>query len=91
VKILGFDYSVIYTSDSSFMGLCDADHLRIHLDPNAPKQRKLETILHEIIEAVNVHANLKLQHRSIVTLATALHQVLSENGVNLSSLLKGIK
>jgi hypothetical protein len=91
MKILGFDYALTYSSDSSYVGACSADKLQIYIDPAVPKQRKLETILHEVIEAVNVHTNLRLQHRAIVTLATALHQALSENGVNLSPLLREIK
>jgi hypothetical protein len=91
MKILGFDYELIYTNDSGYIGMCEPAKLQIHIDPYAPLQRKFETIIHEIIEAINIHTELRLKHRAIVTLAVVLHQVFSEGGVNLKPLLGELK
>ena len=91
MKILGFNYHVVGSSDSQYLGLHSADTLTIKIDSGAPKERQLETIVHEIIEAINVHTQLKLRHNQITTVSSILFQVLSDNGVNLSPLVKELK
>jgi hypothetical protein len=82
---------VIGSSDSQYLGFHSADTLTIKIDNSAPKDRKIETMLHEIIEAINVHTQLKLRHNQITTVSSILFQVLSDNGVNLSPLVKELK
>lgn len=91
MKILGFDYSMKYSNDSGYVGRCVPDELSIHVEKNMPIQRKYETIIHEVIEAVNIHNQLGLRHSTITALAVAMHQFLSDNGVNLSPLMKELK
>ena len=47
----------------------------------APEDQQNETLLHEIIEAVNNHCELRLEHHQIQTLSFQLHQVLKDNGL----------
>jgi hypothetical protein len=41
-----------------------------------------ETLMHEIIEIIDEAHELKLPHRTIMTLGTALHQILVDNDLN---------
>lgn len=43
-----------------------------------------ETLLHEIIEAINNHCELNLEHNQIQVLGFVLHQVLKENGLRFA-------
>jgi predicted DNA-binding protein len=85
VNILGFEYEIRQhdidenESDSSFLGYCDFSRLRITIDNKSNIQQQNATLLHEIIEAINFHNELKLEHNIIKSLETGLYQVLSEN------------
>lgn len=43
-----------------------------------------ETLLHEIIEAINNHCELGLRHHQIQVLGFMIHQVLRESGLRFS-------
>lgn len=91
MKILGFDYRIIRANDSQYIGLHSADNLTISIDGNSPRERQIETMLHEFVEAVNTHTQLELEHNKITTLANVLYQILKDNGVNLNPLLRELK
>jgi len=61
----------------------------IIIDPLQCKQAQESSVLHEMIEALNYHLDLKLQHETIMQLEAGLYQCLKDNGVDLSSLVKG--
>jgi hypothetical protein len=44
----------------------------------------MSNCLHEIIECIDVHADLKLNHTQISTLASGLYQALASGGFNFS-------
>ncbi len=46
------------------------------------------TLLHEIIEAINITYNLGLKHNQITTLEVTLYQVLKDNNLLKGRLLK---
>lgn len=52
---------------------------KITIDGSLPEDKKEETLLHEIIEALNGYYSLNLEHDKISVLGFALHQVLKEN------------
>ena len=92
VKILGHDYKIIidrrlnHTSNNSAM--CFSDDLEIVIDSNIPQSRKEEDLLHEIVEAINFHLELNLEHRNIQGLSECLYSVLKDNGlIDLSNML----
>lgn len=70
------------------MGYCDMSRQELKIASDVPQDGKESTLLHEIIEALNYHMELGLEHRQISSLETGLHQVLSDNGVDLSVLFK---
>lgn len=49
--------------------------LAIEIDDKLPASLKEETLMHEVIEAINAIYELELPHRSIQILGVALHQV----------------
>lgn len=49
----------------------------IVIDPRYCDDLVSETLIHEIIEAINMKAELRLEHPQIQTLALLLHQALS--------------
>lgn len=83
LKIAGYNYVVetdpILIRDRSRMGESCANALTITLDPTVPKQVQETALLHEILEQVNYHYELKLEHAQISVLETALYQVWQDN------------
>ena len=52
----------------------------IYLDSNLTKQKKIETLIHEILEAINSLYKLNLNHdKQLCVLAVVLHQILIDN------------
>ncbi len=93
LKILGYDYEVRYSPprheggmDAS--GCSNAGHQIIVIDPLMCKQEQQSTLLHEILEALNCHLELCLNHQTVSSLEAGLYQVLKDNGVNVGALLK---
>jgi hypothetical protein len=52
---------------------------RVSIDISLPQGKKEETLMHEIIEALNSYYELELEHDKITTLGFALYQVLKDN------------
>lgn len=91
MKILGYTYKLKKKNDSEFLDAMGRFHSRtqaIFLATDQNKEQKMSTVLHEIIEALNYHLELKLDHNVIMSLEASLYQVLNDNGVDLSPLLK---
>jgi hypothetical protein len=86
VKILGFDYKVrLHDTDDkeqngAVLGYCDFYRSRITVNSDMSEQQQVATFIHEILEAVNHHTELSLEHNKIKTLETAIYQVLNDNG-----------
>lgn len=55
---------------------------KIWIDNTTNKQVQEECLLHEIVEMINLDFELKLEHRDITTLSTAIYQVLYENNLS---------
>jgi len=60
-------------------GTCRTQALEIEIDDAIPVSAQEEALVHEIIEAINYHYELELEHNKITVLGAALHQVLAEN------------
>lgn len=52
---------------------------KISIDKSVTEQQKEETLLHEIMEAINCIYDIDLNHHQISIIATVLHQVLKDN------------
>lgn len=91
MKILGYDYTLNKSADREQlenMGRCNTANQRIEIANNMNQQAQESTLLHEVIEALNFHLELKLEHTVISSLESGLYQVLTSNGVDLSPLLR---
>ena len=94
IKILGMIYKVRVTNTfkadiskyleegqnaDDYTGFFSSVDTTIYLDASNSKQNMESVFIHEIIEAINCHLALKMNHDDIDRLETALHQVLTEN------------
>lgn len=91
MKILGYNYTVDLSKQLSDMkgnsGFSNFDKQSLEVANDLGTDLKLSTLLHEIIEAINYHLSIGLAESDIMRLEAGLFQVLTDNGVNLSSLL----
>lgn len=91
INILGFTYTVNLTmsrDELGAMGKCDLKHSTLYIARDMSIEQKISTLLHEIIEAIDMHLELDIQqHRIISGLEAGLFQVLNANGVSLHILL----
>ena len=86
LKILGYDYEVIIEPNRNRdhgipqSGSCNPYYQKIWIDgDDRPSDGMPSTLLHEILEAINDHLSLKLEHNVIASLESALYQVLKDN------------
>ena len=100
LNILGYSYT-LYTevpmsdipTDSpedggKNVGLTNLDTKEMWVASDMDKDQKDSVLIHEIIEAINYHLELNLQHNQIMALEVGLHQVFQDSGVELSPLLE---
>lgn len=55
----------------------------ISIDESLPKDKKMETLMHEILEALDGYLSLGLEHDKLTALSFVLHQVLKDNRLEL--------
>ena len=81
IKILGYDYTIkmIDLNETEKFGTQDMNTLTIRLNENKAQSQIDSTLLHEIIEAINFHLGLELNHYQINALEAGLYQVLKDN------------
>ena len=90
IKILGYTYEII-EGNSERMDALGRYHVReqkIQIASNMCNEQKVSTVLHEIIEALDYHLEFNLNHNIIQALESTLYQVLTDNGVDLTPILK---
>lgn len=90
MNILGYEYQIIEDGDSDFIGAFGRKHAAkqiIQIAKGLVEQQRISTILHEIIEALNYHLELEMEHHKIMALEAGLYQTLTVNGVDLKPLL----
>ena len=91
MKILGHTYKLIRTPClplAGSFGTFLSGKLEISIATDLPESQQQTAIVHELIEAINSHLKLGLDEGTIWRLEAGLFQVLTENGVDLSPLLK---
>ena len=82
LKILGFNVPVKYVSNELLgenIGLYHGRHNEIFIDKDCDKQVQNDTLIHEIIECLNMNLELDLQHSQITAISTGLYQVIKDN------------
>lgn len=85
LKIMGHEYKVKHCKDlikkNNAIGYINFNKTTIWISTEISESRKRESILHEIIEALNCHMDLKLKHSVIVRIAEGMLVVLRDNGL----------
>ncbi len=83
LKICGHIYTLKFTNrpllNQATVGTMSANSLSIEISTIFPQSRQEEAILHEIIEALNFHLDLKLEHSQLSSLSEGLFQVFADN------------
>ena len=80
LKILGHEYKVEHISGlGGDCGVMSTAALTIGIDKGLQVSRRREVLLHEILEALNYHLELNLEHPVINQLSEGLYQVLADN------------
>jgi hypothetical protein len=75
-------------ADIGSMGRMHGGSLVIQVANDLDPQQTQSTLIHEIIEAINFHLQLRIRHEVVSALETGIYQTLVNNGVDLSPLLK---
>jgi hypothetical protein len=94
MKILGYDYRLIKEATFEKIGAAGRLHSNlqeIQIASNLVPQQVASTVLHEIIEALNYHLQLDLNHNAIMSLEASLYQVLTDNGIDLEPLTRELE
>lgn len=86
LNILGYSYTIkrfdrLKEDANSSGGSCDNQQQIIWVDTQKHFQYQESTMIHEIIEAVNLHLNIGLNESQICQLETGLYQTLNQNGM----------
>ena len=85
LKIMGHEYKVKHSkdliNDKSAIGYISFSKTTIWISTDISESRKRESILHEIMEALNCHMDLKLKHSTISRIAEGMLVVLRDNGL----------
>ena len=87
LRIGAHDYTVRYVRDlqnaegSRLWGLCDSDAMTISLCDTLRKKptKRIATVLHEAIHAIEEQRGLRLHEREVKVLGEALAQLLADN------------
>lgn len=84
IKFLGHEYEILQVSANELEGYNGDAWFKLHrirIDKDIPESRKQSTFLHEILEVINSHFDLKLDHHVIECLEETLYAVLKDNGL----------
>jgi len=86
IKIGGLDYEVIVKDRSKEDGITNAGthyqyEQKIWIDNKCHQQQQEETLIHEIIEAINTANEVGLEHNQVSVLSNQLYQVLKDNSL----------
>ena len=89
IKIGGIPYTVIqeerWQHGASNIAASCTDISTIILEKTVPTPIKEEALLHEIIEVLDKHYDLKLDHQAISALGHGLYQVIADNRLYFGS------
>lgn len=85
IKILGHNYNIKWSKDrcketgSANPGTSWAKNTTIWIDGSWSQPQQEASLIHEIIECLNYHLEMDLEHRKIQSLEAGIYQVLKDN------------
>lgn len=92
MKIFGRNF-VVKKEDLTTEGLFGQINMRdqvIRVEEKLHREMQMETVLHELIEAVIIANEITLDHPVLSALDAGLFAILIDNGIDLSPLIKEI-
>ena len=86
IKILGHTYAIIMIDDreNGDYGSLNPNTNTIRLNKNKTQSQIESTLLHEIIEALNMNLELRLEHPQISAIEAGLYQILKDNQITFA-------
>ena len=92
LRICGYEYTVDASNTKVALGIALGracpDEQRIMLACDQSPECKQSTLIHEVIEAMNIHLAMALDEAAIRRLEAAWYTFLTENGVDLEALVQ---
>jgi Zn-dependent peptidase ImmA (M78 family) len=92
IKIMGIEYTVeekdvvIIDGSTNYAGSVSYQHARIEILKEMSKERKEETLIHELLHAVLYESGISEQDEDLVNRASkVLYQVLKDNDLNFKN------
>lgn len=82
IKVGGLTFRISESDllkDSPTFGVTQLNQLFIVIDPSSASERKAQTFVHEVIEALNDAYHLKMEHDMIERLEGALYAFIVDN------------
>ena len=81
IRILGKRFAVSYpeTVDGDLVGECDTDKQTITVQDKLPLESEQDTLLHEVLHAIDEMVDAKMKESQVKILATGLLAVLKDN------------
>ena len=79
IRILGKPYSVSFMHIQGAIGECDDFAQTIKIDPKVPHELQKDTLLHEVIHAIDYAVKTKLSEDQVSALASGLYAVFNDN------------
>jgi hypothetical protein len=83
IRIGGHDFRVVYDRTigpkRSRSGECYNPEITITINPDSCESQQKETLLHELVEAIDGTFDMRLDHSHIQILGAAFHQIIADN------------
>lgn len=87
LKILGRDFDIIRVNSRckevgyDCAGTVNTFYQKIWIDTSQGRDSLGETIIHEIVEAIRLMCDMKIEHSYLQTISNVLYQVLRDNNI----------
>jgi hypothetical protein len=92
INIIGREYEVFFLDDlKELVGNCDSDNLKINIKNGQPALLETDTVLHEVVHAIDVAMQLNMSERQVYCVTTGLIATLKDNQQFLEYLYKALK
>lgn len=79
LRLLGSVYDLDMNAEMNDRGEAEFHNKKIRVNKGLPKELKMATLLHELIEVINAEFELKLEHRTISQLELGLKIIFCDN------------
>lgn len=93
IKIMGHDYTLLadpnLSRDRAANGECNSNELTITIDPTIKSSRIDEVYIHEVLEALQYHGQLELEHNKLSLIAELFVMFLKDNHPEIFPLVDG--